>query len=105
MRYLANFVLPTVNEGLFTEVKYAEEAEPEARKLVEMYNKEGRDAGFGPPPGPKRQRSDGRGGGSYRDRNDRNYRPPRDNRYYGSKHNAHSLLIIIFFQYLLVFSS
>lgn len=42
----ANFKLPEKGE-YFDEVIYTELGETEARPMVEMYNKEGRDAGYG----------------------------------------------------------
>jgi heterogeneous nuclear ribonucleoprotein U-like protein 1 len=51
-------MLPEVGD-IFNEVLYIELPEAESRLLVEQYNKEGRDAGYGQ---PKRHRNDGRDG-------------------------------------------
>ncbi|XP_069692636.1 heterogeneous nuclear ribonucleoprotein U-like protein 1 isoform X2 [Periplaneta americana] len=55
----ANFVLPEVGD-IFNQVEYTELSEAESRPLVEQYNKEGRDAGYGP--AQKRHRNDNRDG-------------------------------------------
>ncbi|KAJ9579717.1 hypothetical protein L9F63_004643, partial [Diploptera punctata] len=67
----ANFMLPEVGD-IFTEVIYTELSEAESRPLVETYNKQGRDAGYGQT--QKRHRGDNRDG---RDRSFRGggYRP------------------------------
>lgn len=44
--FLANMSIPRVGEWL-EEVEYVELGEEEARALVQKYNKQGRDAGFG----------------------------------------------------------
>lgn len=44
--FLANMSIPRVGEWL-EEVEYVELGEEEARTVVQKYNKQGRDAGFG----------------------------------------------------------
>ena len=63
-------MLPEVGE-IFSEIVYTEQGEAESRPLVDMYNKQGRDAGYGQT--QKRHRNDNRDG---RDRGFRGgYRP------------------------------
>lgn len=45
--YTANFSIPTTCDWL-NEVKFVELAEKEAQEMVQKYNKEGREAGYGP---------------------------------------------------------
>lgn len=53
-----NFQLPMQGD-VFTKVRYEELAEPEARSLVEQYNKEASDAGYGAGSPHKRARGTG----------------------------------------------
>jgi heterogeneous nuclear ribonucleoprotein U-like protein 1 len=70
--FAANFMLPEVGD-IFDEVSYIELPEAESHLLVQQYNKEGRDAGYGQ--SQKRHRNDNRDGrdrssfrGGYRSR-------------------------------------
>jgi hypothetical protein len=64
-----NFQLPVKGDP-FDEVRYEELSESESRKLVEMYNKEAADAGFGPSSPHKRPRTENRSS-RFSDRTDR----------------------------------
>ncbi|XP_051169431.1 heterogeneous nuclear ribonucleoprotein U-like protein 2 isoform X2 [Leptopilina boulardi] len=72
----ANFVAPTVGES-FDAVEYIELGEEEAKNLIEKYNKEAKEAGFGQQHEKKRSRfekADHRDGRSSRDNRDRDNR-------------------------------
>lgn len=59
--YAANFKLPEEGD-LFDSVEYVEMQREEALKLVEQYNKEGEDAGYGQKKGFRGGFGDRRGG-------------------------------------------
>ncbi|RZF32122.1 hypothetical protein LSTR_LSTR003985 [Laodelphax striatellus] len=90
----ANFRLPEKGD-IFKEVEFVELDEAEAQKLVDRYNKEGRDAGYGPQVSQfKRFKPNDRspfrggtgpmgGGGGFRGR--RGFEPRRDSRFSNGK--------------------
>lgn len=72
----ANFTAPTVGDS-FNAVEYVELAEEEAKSLIEKYNKEAKEAGFGQQQEKKRSRfekADHRDGRNSRDGRDRDNR-------------------------------
>ncbi|KAG7209903.1 hypothetical protein KM043_011499 [Ampulex compressa] len=75
MEMKANFTAPVPGE-FFDSVDWVELNEEDGRKLIEKYNKEGKDAGFGIQPVNKRQRTDKPDG----NKEFRDVRPHRDNR-------------------------
>ncbi|XP_076757593.1 uncharacterized protein LOC143427389 [Xylocopa sonorina] len=86
----ANFRAPVVGES-FDVVNWVELDQEEGGKLIEMYNKEGKEAGYGEQQTSKRPRIDSRSEDTHEGRNDgRSNRDNRDNREYRDRRNNYS---------------
>ncbi|XP_014480328.1 PREDICTED: heterogeneous nuclear ribonucleoprotein U isoform X2 [Dinoponera quadriceps] len=80
MEMKANFIAPSVGE-FFDAVEWVGLNEEESKKLIEKYNKEGKEAGFGQQQPAKRARFDKNEAGNREIRDSRNNRDiPRDHR-------------------------
>lgn len=85
--FSANFRAPVVGE-YFDAINWIELDQEESGKLIENYNKEGKEAGYGEQQRSKRPRTDSRSENAHENRNDVRSNRERDNRDYRDRRNC-----------------